>query len=226
MKRITLITLLLLIITAGLLASPSFYIQGDFNATYTTNVFSNPLPKNVDNNEWLINKINNPFIKRFDIGGSVSSSLFFSAEGRTGISTKLHIGKPMKATETRPDSENYTDNWNYISQKSTNQKLSVIAGIGPIFRAQLGYFDLGIAIRFNMGTLNLGDSSLIIGIQAEPYLNYFFTPYTFLSVGLTYDAHFMRFIEDEVRYYEEHFFMSSITPFVGLGIKIGARANE
>ncbi len=214
-----------MIFTSALFASPNIYIQGDFDAIYTTNVFSNPLPKSVDN-AWLQNKIENPFIKRLDIGGSISTSLFFSNEGRTGLSAKIRIGKPIKAVETRPNSTDYTSDWNYVSNKSTNQKLSIIGSFGPIFRAQLGPVDLGIAIRANIGTLNLGDKSLIVGLQAEPYINWFFTSYTYISAGLTYDAHIMRFIEDENKYYEEHFFMSSLTPFIGLGIKFGDRSNE
>lgn len=225
MKKIAAVLITLLIAIIPAFSSVTAYIQGSYAFSLDTNIFSNPLPQNV-NNTWLEYRMNTaPFLKRFNHGFNTELNLFFSENGKTGLSTSLSSGFPFKATEIRPDSTNANSDWSYVSTDATDiQDRSLFFGIGPIFRAKFSFLDLGLSLRVSIGTYDTFADNIVMGLQAEPYLNFHFTDYTYFNLGITYDAHLMKFLPSStVNYYEEHYFMLTLAPYVGIGIRIGER---
>ena len=49
-------------------ASPVIYLRGGYLADYSSNVYSEPLPRFADPT-WLTNKVSDPYFKRYDVGG-------------------------------------------------------------------------------------------------------------------------------------------------------------
>ena len=236
MKR--LIVLLTLLLTTLLsLSAVTAYLDSSYAFTLDTNIFSNPLPSNIgndkdkDNNDlgyssYLIYRRDTaPFLFRLNNSINTQFSLFFSDKGKTGLSFALFYGFPFKAYEVKPSSTDASSDWSYVKEDAlAKQEHSLFFGFGPIFRSQFGPIDLGLSLRVSIGTYNAFKEDIIIGVVAQPYLNYHFTPFTYLTVGALYDAHLMKFLpSSSTNYYEERYFMLTLAPYIGLGLKIGDR---
>lgn len=241
MKR-KILVLLFILITILPAFSVTAYIKGAYLFGVDTNIFSNPLPVNMTNDPiydangthigyqpystWLTYRMETaPYLFKLSNGFTTSADIFFSKDGKTGLSASVHYGIPFKAEETRPSSNNAFSNWTYESKEALgDQKNALFFGVGPIFRAKFSFLDLGLSLRMSIGTYDTFADNVIVGLQAEPFLNFHFTDYTYFTLGMTYDAHLMKFLPtDENRYFEEHYFMLTLAPYVGIGIRIGER---
>ena len=224
MKR-TLIFILILVIGFSLNASITNQISTGIGYCFDNNVFSNPLPSYVGSNEWLIWRNQNPFIQKHNISFNIEHDIFFSETSRIGLSQTLNVNTPLYAKEIRPiaskDNLDFTnDNWEYVTSEITNtQKTSVFYGIGTIIRAQLGITDIGVAFRFSIGGYDYSEQEIIIGIQAEPFLDIFFSSNIYMNIKATYDAHLFRFYENDENLFHPHYTMLAIAPTIGIGIR-------
>ena len=220
-----LFTLLFLIsITALLFASPSMYFKASYDISYDSNVYSEPLPRYAEAS-WLNNKVNEPYFKRYNHGISLTEDQFFSPTGRTGLSFNVKIGNAFKCDEFVPEGDFSSATWEYVKRDGkADTKMKIFMSLGPIFRAQFGPFDLGLAIRGSVGSFDLFKDGVIVGVQAEPYVNLFVSKTVFFTVGAYYDAHLMYFYtNDEKNWFKDGYTSTSMGAFVGLGIKIGDR---
>lgn len=221
MKK-TILTLLLMLLSSSLLLSSkaSYYLQMGYEAGYVTNIYSYPLPQN-GNESWLLWRKENPFIERVDAGFSIKSHIFFSPEDRTGLSFSLGFHEPLFVKETIPTGD-FSEDWQYYSYDALEKhKLDVTFGFGPIFRARFAFVDLGVALRLTLGTYDY--ESLLLGVQSEPYINFFIHENAYVSAGFNFDFHLMRFIDDEIRIYDEDFSLLGARAYVGFGFLFGDR---
>lgn len=219
------ITLLFLIsISTLLFSSPSMYFKASYDISYDSNVYSEPLPRYADAT-WLNNKVNEPYFKRYNHGISLTEDQFFSPTGRTGLSLNVKMGKAFKCDEFIPEGDFSSATWEYVKHDGlSDEKMKIFMSIGPIFRAQFGPVDLGIALRGSVGSFDLFKDGVIVGVQAEPYINVFLTNTLFLNAGVYYDAHLMYFYtNDENNWFKDGYTSISMGAFIGLGIKIGDR---
>lgn len=220
-----LITVLFLIaISTVLFASPSTYFKVVYDISYDSNVYSEPLPRYADAN-WLNGKVTEPYFKRLNHGISLTVDQYFSPKGRTGLSINAKIGNAFKCDDFIPEGDFNSATWEYVKHDGlADEKLKVFLSIGPIFRAQFGKFDLGIALRGSAGSFDLFVDGVIVGIQAEPYVNVFFNDSIFLNVGAYFDAHLMYlYTKHEDLWFKDGYTAISMGAFVGVGIKLGER---
>ena len=85
----------------------------------------------------------------------------------------------------------------------------------------LGRVDIGLALRASLGSYNYFDNNIILGIQADPYLNLFITSDMYLTAGLHYDAHLMYFYFNSDKIYLPNYLKLTAGGFVGVGYKFG-----
>ncbi|GEM_PF-6196185 len=225
-KRFVVLALFAFVFISSVFASAfSLYMTGSYLWSYDTNVFSNPMVKNATTNSaWQqIRKID-PYIKRFNNGFKLTSDMFFSKEGRTGLSISFDIGFPYKATEYEPDTEDLNNsNWEYKSKDALDkQKTSIFFGLGPAFRVILGRVDIALALRFSLGSYDYFDNNVIFGIQADPYVNVFISEDIYMTAGLHYDAHLMYFYLSGDEIYLPNYIKLTAGAFVGVGYKFGS----
>lgn len=224
MKKALSVLFILAIISVSLTAAPVIYLRGGFLTDYSSNVYSDPLPKYADSG-WLNNKINDPYFKRLDIGGIGVQDIYFSKDGRTGLSFSLELTKSIKSRNYIPTGDFNSSEWTYQAKdvlSSTPKKMFI--GVGPVFRAKIGPVDLGAAIRLSLGSFNKFNDGIIAGVQVEPYVNWFFTDSFFLTAGAFYDAHLMYFfINNSQNWFKEGYTSITIGAYLGVGIKIGER---
>ena len=202
-RRIALLVMLLAGI-APLYAGYNVYLRAGALATYTTNVFSSPLPHSPSSD----------LLKRFDAGAYADTDLFFADEGRTGLSLSFLYSSPFKA-----ESINKSTSQAYDS--TDEQESALFLSIGPIFRAQIGKADFGAAIRLSIGSYSHFSSSFNLSLQIEPYVMYPLAGDSFfINAGMLYTAHFYDFLlEDEKNFYSKDFFMLSAGAYVGFSYK-------
>ena len=102
-------------------------------------------------------------------------------------------------------------------------KPSVYFALGPVFRAALDVVELGIAIRASVGSVNLFESSVNLGVQFEPYILVpLVSEHWMFNAGLIFDAHFYDFLLDSVsQYYRTEYFMMTLGGYVGITYRWG-----
>ena len=221
MKRV-LIMLLLLITAMTTIAASSMYLKASYDFSYDSNVFSNPLPKFADS-VWLNNKVEDPFYKRTNNGLSLTLDVFKTPTSRTGFSVNTKLGFANKSINYVPVGDFNSDSWSYERRDVLEEtRCKVFMSIGPIFRARVGKFDLGAAVRGSIGSDDRFTETIVVGVQVEPYLNYFISNSLFINAGVYYDSHIMCFyINDRQKWFKEDYSAISIGAFIGVGIKIG-----
>ena len=104
----------------------------------------------------------------------------------------------------------------------SSQRIGIFLGIGPVFRGRFGIVDIGLTLRASLGSYDYFVSGLIFGIEAEPFINVNVTEHFYISLGMKYDAHLMKFLNAESsNIYEDGFIMMTAGCFVGLGTRFG-----
>ena len=223
--------ILLLIIT--FMISLSFVFSAEFSMDFLafrsdeTNMFSNPLPQN-GSNSFLQGIVENPYLDRVDYGGKLNMNLFFKSGSRTGISFSFAYGIPVSAEETIPvpeDGYNFSDDssvpWHYDTYEALDkQKDKISFALGPVFRFEYSFIELGGAVRAVLSSLDFFES-FTIGLEVQPYFRAYFNKWLYASIGFSFTAHLFRFIESESQFYQPNYSFISLTPFVGLGLRFG-----
>lgn len=192
-----------------------------------TNIFSDPLPLN-GSNSFLQGVVDNPYFDRVDYGGKLNMNLFFVAGSRTGLSFSFSYGHAVKAEETIPvPDEGYDFSsgssvpWDYETYDALEkQKDKMAFALGPVFRFEYSYIELGGAVRAVLSTYDFFDS-FTVGLEVQPYFRAYFNKWLYASVGFSFTAHLFHFIESETEFYETNYSAMSLTPFVGLGVRFG-----
>ena len=227
MKRLAVLLFCLLLLSASVFASPSLYLRGAYLFSYDTNVYSDPMVRNAGD-AWLNWRAENPYIKRFNNGRHEDFDVFFSNKGRTGLSISYSDGFAFKETIYKPEmnGSSWAD-WDYKEYNTlSTSNIRLFLGIGPIFRAVLGPFDLGIAFRGSVGSFDIFKNSVIVGLQAELYSNLFITENFFMTFGMLYDAHLMEYyLNNSEKWYNADYTMLTAGAYIGLGYKIGGRGE-
>lgn len=234
----------MILLTLPAFSAMTAYLQGAYAFSVDTNMFSSPLPKNIANDpvydedgnviegkdtgysSWLAHRINTaPYFRRYNHNFTAELDIFFSTDAKTGLSLNVFNGYPIKAVETRPNSTDANSSWSYVSSDATAaQKKSLFFGIGPIFRAKFSFLDIGLSLRFSIGTFDTFKENIIVGLQASPYMNFHFSEYMYFTLGGTFDAHLCKFLPTSPStYYEEKFFMLTLAPYIGFGLRFGER---
>ena len=227
MKRAAAVLFSLFLLSVSVFASPSLYLRGAYLFSYDTNVYSEPMVRNAGF-AWLEWRAENPYIKRFNNGMNADIDLFFSEMGRTGLSLSYSDGWAFKENIYKPE-KNGSD-WTYWDYKEydmlSSSKMKFFLGIGPIFRAVIGPFDLGIALRGSVGSFDCFRDSVIVGLQVELYGNLFITRDFFVTFGMLYDAHLMEYyLNNSKQWYNANYTMLTAGGYIGLGYKIGRRGE-
>ena len=215
-KALLLITILLAL---GGPVFASLYLRGSVGADYMTNVYSDPLPQNGDEEY----RENAEFIKRVNLNVSVTGDLFFHDWDPAGLSMKLGLNFPVYSrTQTVDDPS--SDDWAYVESDSLDdQDVNLTLGVGPVFRYMAGHVDIALALRLGVGTFDLFDT-ITLGLQADVFVNVFLSENWFISAGLLYDAALIRFTySSDTSYYEEDFSRLTVGGFVGGGYRFGGR---
>lgn len=223
MKKAIVTVILFVIISLPCFAQIAAYLSLGFEYSYDTNVFSDPLPT-YDSGSWLNWRRENPFLKRHSLGFALSGDYFFQENARVGLSTALSVKFPIKATTVTPIPEDedagFAGEWNYhASDSSEYQKTAFFGALGPVFRASFGPVDLGVAVRLSIGFYDAEKKEIVVGLQAEPYLDIFMNKHIYMNLKFTYDAHLMRFIESETQFFDQNYQMLSIAPSIGVGVR-------
>ena len=95
-------------------------------------------------------------------------------------------------------------------------------GIGPVFRYRLGIVDIGFSLRASLGSYDYFKTGLVFGVEAEPFVNIALTDYMYLSLGMKYDAHLIKFLDfTSSSIYEDGFIMMTAGGIVGIGFRFG-----
>ena len=217
MKR-AFIAVLMLLVPALLFSGAWMDARASFGYWYTTNAFSSPLPNGYGADESY--PATGEFIKRHDIGGSLSLDIYFSDGARTGVSAAAAASYPLSSTAFRPDKSGEV--WTYDEIEPTAEKDAELRfGFGPVFRFDMGDAEIILPIRLSVGTFDCFSSGLIFGVWVEPAVNVFFTENLYFSAGITYNANLMKFLFGSEKVYDEGYIKLSIGGFVGLGVRIG-----
>lgn len=204
-KNLRLMIILLLLLACSLPAlfaavSADLSIGGEY--TYTTNSFANPVISDTKT-----------FIKRKDVGITAGLDMFFSDTSRIGISSSLSFRLPFSYTEQ-------IGKGNPIAVDTTGIH-TLFGSIGPIFKVSFfDWLDLAVAMRIQLGTLNLGDD-ITLGLQNEAKLTFHLGDGTFFTAGLHYDLHFRKYTPNGPQPYEVPFFLMTAAPFVSGGVRFG-----
>jgi len=222
-KKTILMVLMLLALSVMPLCAESlarFGLMLDLN----TNMFSDPLPKYVSLN-WVKNKMEDPFVLKDDVAGVLILDFFPSRKSRLGLSIFTSYGKTFYAKESKPDWDGTEASgrakWDgeYTSEEvDTDGMNSLFFAGGPSFRAKVDKFDLGFSVRLSLGTYEMFEDGLILGVQSEPFLNYHFSDKWFFASGLLLDLHFMRmYLDSDSQVYDDNYIILTAGGFVGLG---------
>lgn len=210
MKRKILTVLVLVFVTVGSLsAGMEFYLRPSFIVTYDTNVFSDPLPHYT---------VQTGLIQRTGLGLFLDNDVFFSEGGKTGLSVSFLYSHPVQ-TDAWIVNETNGDEGRWVLETEP----SLYFATGPMFRAQFGGVDIGIALRLSIGSINLFKDSFNLGLQAEPYVMIPLGSESWkLNVGFLYDAHFFDFLLDDPQsIYRDRYFLLTIGGYVGISYKWG-----
>lgn len=229
MKRVVCFISILFVLVFALFASPSFSVRASYLFSYDTNVYSDPMVKYGDSN-WLKWRAANPYVKRLNNGINSDMTIFFSEGSNTGLSLGFSNGWAFRDKLYIPEPDDgSTTNWDYWSYKEYDNPSSTMRmffSLGPTFRAMFGPLDLGIILRASLGSYDLFKEYIIAGIQAELYMNYYIANGFFITGGVFYDAHLMKFyLHNESKWYEENYTMMSVGPYIGFGYTFGKRGK-
>lgn len=209
-RRFFSVLVVALVALSSLEAGMELYIRPNFAVTYDTNVFSDPLPKYTQETGLL---------QRTGIGFYFDTDLFFAEGGRTGLSLSFLYSHPVDshAWIIPGDSDNDNDTWVFTEEPS------IFIAYGPMFRGRVGLVDLGIALRVSVGSINLFNDSMNLGLQAEPYVMMpLGSENWLLSAGFLFDAHFYDFLFHEPHeFYRNGYFMLTIGGYVGITYRWG-----
>ena len=208
------ISIFLMILSASVLNSdPMMYLRVAAEGSYLTNAFSDPLPVNAS--ESYLEDIE--FIKRWNVSPSISFDTFFDDSNPAGLSFNSVFRFPVSSETIVHDGSSY------VSHDSlSEQKIGIFLGIGPLFRGRFGIVDVGLALRVSLGSYDYFTTGIVVGIEAEPFLNVNVSEHFYLSLGLKYDAHLMKFLDaDSSNIYEDGFIMMTAGCVVGLGARFG-----
>lgn len=217
MKRLILLCAALMLSLSLFSASMYFTLNNIY--TYDTNAFSNPLPQNAGAS-FLESA---EYIKRHNIGLNFASDTYFSSKARTGLSVSATVLFPFHAATIKPEGD-FGGDWEYVSKDSLmGQRPATFFAIGPVFRAAFEHIDIGLALRGSIGSYDRFESGIDVGIQAQPFANFLINDSSYLSFGLMYDAHVMKFIYDEEKIYEKNYLMLTTGAYVGVGVVVGER---
>ena len=224
MRKKTTTTLFLIVFSIMPIVAVDNYLNMNLEYSYDTNVFSDPLPQFDPTYEWMTWREANPFIKKHNLGFNLSYDIYPKDESRTGFSMAISTKFPIAAKCYTPRADfpelGYHSGWDYIETDETeNQSIAFFGSLGPVFRARFGFADLGVAIRLSLGVYTFEQYELILGLQAEPYVNVFIGNNMYLSIKFTYDGHLMRFISDENKIFDPYYQMLTLAPSIGIGIK-------
>ncbi len=223
MKKLLILTFLLL--SVSLFASPSIYLRAGYSFSFDTNIFSYPLVRRYDD-KGLDFRTKNPYIYRLDSNIKVATEIFFKSDGRTGLSFLGELGFPMKATTYTPSTTDSSSDWTYLKADATKGQLKkVFFGFGPSFRLPLSKFDLGCNIRLTAGSYTHFKNELILGLNTEAFMNYFFNETCFMFTNVDLNAQFINFYLDRnsSMIYRDNYVMASVSASIGFGLKFGPR---
>lgn len=218
-------TIIALLALAAPLGAASFEVRASGLLTMTTNAFSDPLPKQStssgwNGDEWLSTI---EYLRRFDGGLSLTFDIRPQEDSRTGLSLSFQWGRAFKSTTWEPSQrDDYDSAWNWVARDSlSDQDDAIFFGIGPVFTATFPEIYLSLAIRASVGSFNLFQDSVAVGLQMEPVISVpCFGSDFLLTAGLTFTAHFWDFlIHDDVHWYTPEFFMMSLGAHVGFAIR-------
>ena len=213
MRKIAIIIVSLAVSAAALNAGPMMYLRVAAEGSYLTNAFSDPLPVNAS--ESYLEDIE--FIKRWNVSPSLSFDTFFHDSDPVGLSFSSVFRFPV-SSETIVH-----DGTSYVSHDSlSSQKVGIFLGLGPVFRGRFGLVDIGLSLRVSLGSYDYFTSGIVLGIEAEPFVNVNVTENLYISLGLKYDAHMMKFLDAESSsIYEDGFIMMTAGCFAGIGVRFG-----
>ena len=172
--------------------------------TYETNVFSDPLPR--DNEKG--------YLQRTGLGGYLDVDYFFSEDGKTALSFSFLYSHPV-SSRTRIYGTEPLDEW------VLTEDPSIFFSFGPMFRAQLGSVDFGVAIRASIGSINLFRDSVNLSLQVEPFVTVPLGSENWnLSAGMIYNAHFYDFLlGDTENIYRKDFFLLTLGGYIGIAYR-------
>jgi hypothetical protein len=187
----------------GLFAAPLMVdASAGVEYAYMTNSFADPVVSNTKT-----------FIKRRDVGATLSLDMFFSDASRVGLSTSLSFRLPFSYTEQVGKGEPVV--------MDTSGVQALFGSVGPIFKVSLtDWLELAVAMRIQLGALDFR-KDITLGLQTEARLTFLFPDSTFLSAGLHYDLHFRKYTPAGPLPYEVPFFMMTAAPFISGGVRFG-----
>lgn len=226
MKRAA-ILILMLILGVPALFSGSFYLQTEIESSLDTNIFSYPLVQNADAG-YLEYRSGHPFFYRFDLGFGIKSNMFFKND-RVGLSLGANARFPLFSRSYVPSTGEAgwaeaaeSGNWHYEKYDSLKSQMPYISfSIGSAFRFKPGRVsELGLAIRPSISSYDLFQS-FEIGLQVDGFANFIFEENYYFTIGLSYEAHLMKFVRSLSEIYEENYFTLSVVPYLGFGLKLG-----
>ena len=210
MRKLVLLMISLILVAGSCFATAQVYLRPAFFAGYETNVFSDPLPQYT---------VGGSYIQRTGVGFTLNTDFFFKEDSRTGLSLSFMYSHPVQtdAWTTANLEENPEAGWVFAD------KPSLYFALGPVFRADLDVVELGIAIRASVGSVNLFENSVNLGVQFEPYILVpLVSEHWMFNAGLIFDAHFYDFLLDSVsQYYRTEYFMMTLGGYVGITYRWG-----
>ena len=212
MRKIAAI-LILLLTAAAAWAGPAMYLRFSAEWSYLTNAFSDPLPVNASDS--YLEDIE--FIKRWNAAPVITFDTFFNDSDPAGLTLKAAFRFPVASTSI------VHDGTSYVSHDSlSEQQIGVFLGIGPVFRYRFGIVDIGFSLRASLGSYDYFKTGLVFGVEAEPFVNIALTDYMYLSLGMKYDAHLIKFLDfTSSSIYEDGFIMMTAGGIVGIGFRFG-----
>ena len=199
--------------SAALCAAPAMYLRVAVEGSYLTNAFSDPLPMNAS--ESYLEDIE--FIKRWNVSPALTFDAFFDDSSPVGLTVNTVFRFPVASTSI------VHDGTSYVSRDSlSEQRIGIFCGIGPIFRYRIGIVDIGFSLRASLGSYDYFRTGIIFGVEAEPFINIAITEQLYVSLGMKYDAHLMKFLDStSSSIYEDGFIMMTAGGFAGLGFRFG-----
>lgn len=210
-KKVKVLLLLVLTVLPLGAAGLDVYLRPSFNLDLDMNAFSDPLPSEAQANEWVKDV---GYFRTWNAGASLAGELFFSSESRLGLSISAHIDFPWKQDHWQWDTHVYDEMWDWLDP-------TLFFSLGPVFRVQFSWCELMIGIRASVGSFNLFQDSVNLGIRIDPsILIPLGTERVMMNVGLSYDAHFYDFLlDDEDKIYTDGYFVLTCGAYVGLAFK-------
>lgn len=218
-RKVLFVILLLSLFLLPLFARVQNYISLSGVYSYNTNVFSDPMPTYFSETNFKYRQ-SSPYMKEYSAGLKLDYSLFFSSKGHSGISLSLAVGKPLYRISYTPEGT-YADPYYVVSKESDFDYWYGLISIGPSFRWNVGFLDYGVSIRAHIGVMEpISNKNLVFGVEYSPYARFLIGP-AYVNIGCSLYSHVVKFVtSSDTKWYEEYFFMLSIMPYIGVGIKI------